>query len=410
MNKKISLGAALAYMAIIAAVVFSLTMLYSMQLFNARVTDLTEKERLYSKLAEIDRFVRENNYGEINENELIEGLANGYIASLGDVQAQYLSNEQYDAYKDAEDTRYVGIGVVTSPDESGYILVKEVYPDSPADVAGIEPGNLIINVDGVTAVASNYEELTAKFKGHSGEKVTITVRVNNEDREFRLTRRIIDVPTVKTAVTDGIGYITFTEINSSTAIQLSKALDNPSNLIKAAIIDMRGQTSESLKHISDMLDILLPKGIVAYSEDRDGNLTSIASSDENYIKIPLVVIADHTTKGTTELFVMALRDYDIAKIVGQTTFGSGKIQELHKLSDGSALLLTTARYVGPAGETYDLSGAEVDYDVVLTNDSSADRSLLIGNYELDAPYRKAVDLANAAISSADADSSASSGN
>ena len=122
MNKKISLGAAIAYMAIVAAVAFSLTMIYSMNLFNVKMTGITEREKMYSSLHEVDLYVRENYYGSINEEALQEAIARGYIDGLEDSNARYFTAAEYEAYTQSGSGKYVGVGLVTEMDSSGYLL------------------------------------------------------------------------------------------------------------------------------------------------------------------------------------------------------------------------------------------------------------------------------------------------
>ena len=174
MNKKISLGAAIAYMAIVAAVAFSLTMIYSMNLFNVKMTGITERVKMYASLHEVDLYVRENFYGSINEEELQEAIARGYIDGLEDGNARYFTAEEYEAYTQSGGGKYVGVGLITEPDSSGYLLVREVYPDSPAQMAGIKTGALIISVNdrssscncGASADRGTYTDECGDFSGN----------------------------------------------------------------------------------------------------------------------------------------------------------------------------------------------------------------------------------------------------
>lgn len=171
MNKKISLGAAIAYMAIVAAVAFSLTMIYSMNLFNVKMTGITEREKMYSSLHEVDLYVRENYYGSINEERCRRPPA-GYIDGLEDSNARYFTAAEYEAYTQSGSGKYVGVGLVTEMDSSGYLLVREVYPDSPAQMAGIKVGALITNVNGTRVTENNNESMggpPARRSRHQGD-------------------------------------------------------------------------------------------------------------------------------------------------------------------------------------------------------------------------------------------------
>ena len=378
MNKKISLGAAIAYMAIVAAVAFSLTMIYSMNLFNVKMTGITEREKMYSSLHEVDLYVRENYYGSINEEALQEAIARGYIDGLEDSNARYFTAAEYEAYTQSGSGKYVGVGLVTEMDSSGYLLVREVYPDSPAQMAGIKVGALITNVNGT--------------------KVTLTIQQDSQENNYELTLRAIEVPTIKmTMVSEDTAYISFTEWSGTTADQFIAQLNAlKAQEVKGILLDVRGVTSNELSYAVRLLDPLLPSGTVAYSRDKDGNLTAVAESDANSWDIPLVVLADETTGGTTELFVMALQDFGRAKVVGARTAGNGDITEIFKLSGGSAIQVTTAQYAGPKQKSFGDTGVGPDYEVELAA-SESNRGDILGNAELDAPYKKALEVLAAAI-------------
>lgn len=318
MNKKISLGAAIAYMAIVAAVAFSLTMIYSMNLFNVKMTGITEREKMYSSLHEVDLYVRENYYGSINEEALQEAIARGYIDGLEDSNARYFTAAEYEAYTQSGSGKYVGVGLVTEMDSSGYLLVREVYPDSPAQMAGIKVGALITNVNGTRVTENNNESMAGRLRGEAGTKVTLTIQQDSQENNYELTLRAIEVPTVKTTmVSEDTAYISFTEWSGTTADQFIAQLNAlKAQEVKGILLDVRGVTSNELSYAVRLLDPLLPSGTVAYSRDKDGNLTAVAESDANSWDIPLVVLADETTGGTTELFVMALQDFGRAKVVG----------------------------------------------------------------------------------------------
>lgn len=399
MNKKISLGAAIAYMAIVAAVAFSLTMIYSMNLFNVKMTGITEREKMYSSLHEVDLYVRENFYGSIDEEELQEAIARGYIEGLEDDNARYFTAEEYEAYTQSGTGKYVGVGLVTELDTSGYYLVvKEVYPDSPAMMAGIKAGAMIINVDGTRVTEANNERLAGRLRGEAGTKVTLTVQQDSEENSYELTLRAIDVPTVKSSVDeDNIAYISFTELNGTTADQFIAQLNTlEAQGVKGVVLDLRGISSNELSYAARILDPLLPDGTVGYSIDKQGSMTAVAESDANYWDIPMVVLADETTGGTAELMVMALQDFGRAKVVGARTAGNGDISEIFKLSGGSAIQVTTAQYAGPKQKTFGDKGVAPDYEVEL-GVGEGSRSNVLGNAELDAPYKKALEVLAAAI-------------
>lgn len=395
MNKKISLGSAIAYMAIVAAVAVSLTMIYSRNLFNQKLRDLSEREAMYSAVFELDQYVRSNYYKDVDDDQLNSSTMAGYIAGLGDPYARLMTAREYEVYQ-SEDGKYTGIGIVSELAADGYIRVAEVYPDSPAEAAGIAAGDLITSVDGVQVNSSDasYEELAASFRGDAGTKITLVRRRGTEDITLELTRRQVEVPTIRSStLSDGTGYIRITGIGSSTGAQFEKAVKQmESDGVSALIFDVRGLETDSMKTVSDMLDILLPRITTVYITRADGVMETLYTSDESSVPLPMVVLADESTKGASEMFTYALRDCGAARVVGIKTFGKGTLQEVKKLRDGSAVMLTTAYYSGPAGGTYDLTGVTPDYEVELGVEA-ANRNNVLGDPELDVQLKKAQEVA-----------------
>ena len=370
MNKKISLGATITLMIMAAAVTFSITMIYYMDVFNGKVYNLKERETMYSKLSELDRIVRANYIGEIDEDALNEALADGYIVGSGDKYARYFTPEEYESYMVDLEGRVVGIGVSAQQDPSGYILVNEVYADSPAAMVGLQAGDLIVKVDELDVNAETYQQAAEAIRGEEGSKVNITYRRDSEDTTIEVTRRKVDIPTVFSRMIDGnVGYVQITEFNESTATQFSNQVDT---LIgqgaQALVFDVRNNGGGTLSSVTKMLDKLLPEGDIISAEYKDGTVEVLAKSDENEVELPMVVLTNSRTASAAELFTQALRDYGKAKSVGVTTYGKGTMQTVKKLNDGSAVNITVARYLPPSGVSYDGEGIKPDYEVELTSD------------------------------------------
>ena len=396
MNKKISLGAAIAYMAIVAAVVFCLTMFYSENRYNSMYNNIIEREREYALLSEIDQYARSHYAGDLEEETLRAGIASGYISGLGDPYARFLTDREYEAYQQTESQRYVGIGVVTDLDVDGYIRVRTVYPQSPAASAQMQAGDLIVSVDDTAATKDNYTELVGSFRGAAGTKVTLIYRRDTEERTVELTRREIDIPTISTTMLENVAYLRFSSITNNTSQHLEAAIRQASqNGATALIFDIRGIESDNVTVIGNMLDILLGKMTTIYQEDASGISQELMSSDESEVELPMVVLTDNTTAGTTELFAQALRDTGKARTVGETTFGKGTQQSFYKLKNGSAIYLTVARYAGPSGETYDQVGVPADYEVAYP--AEMDKTATMGDPEYDSQLRRAMEIASAAV-------------
>ena len=392
MNKKISLGAAIAYMALVAAVVFAITSIRSANIFNDKLKNLDEREATYDKLSEIDRYVRDNYYGDIDEDALLSGAAAGYISGLGDPYARYLTPKEYEAYQKTDDGQYVGIGVVTELSEDGYIRLRTVYPDSPAASVGLQEGDIIISVDGEPARADNYAALTAAFKGNVGTKLTLVKRQDNNETTLEITRSQVNTPTVTSQNISGSGYIRFSNITAATAEQLDRAVRQLTQEgVSALIFDLRGVSSSNAEYVMDMLELFCPKGDIACSKAKDGTLTSLGESDGASYDLSMAGLVDDTTVGTPELFALVIQQNSKGKVVGLTTAGQGSIQKDYKLIDGSGLVLTTALYATTDGETYNGVGVSPDYRVKL-NVADSERANIYGVQEVDTQLGKALEV------------------
>lgn len=368
MNKKISLGSALAFMAIIAALTFSLTMVYSMRSFNEMVYNVREREAMYQKLAEIDRYTREKNLNPIDEKQLMNAVAAGYVGGLGDPNAKFYTPAQYAQYIQNQSGRYVGIGIVPEKDASGYITVKEVYPDSPAQYAQIQVGDLIVKVDETDVTAENYEKMAESLKGEAGTKIGLVVRTSNDDIEMEITRRQVEVPTVYTRMFENqVGYIRITGFSDATKDQFSRQLAKlSSDGAMSLVIDVRNNAGGTYRAVTGVLDVLLPEGDIASAQYKSGKTTVLAASDSSEVNLPIAVLTNEKTSGTAELFAQCIRDFNKGKTVGTKTAGSGTMQEVWKLSDGSAVNITVARFMSPKGVTFDGEGLKPDYEVKYT--------------------------------------------
>ena len=397
MNKKVSLGTAVTLMAIAAALAVAITMVYSIRTFNDKLYNIKEREATYEKLSQIDKIVRSQYFGEIDDKYLMDSIAEGYVEGIGDKYALYLTASQYRQQLEALEGQTVGVGISVLPDISGYMRVVEVYPDSSADMAGIQPDDLILKVDGLEITADTYEEAVELLEGEAGTKVTLELRQNNEDQEpVELTRRKIDVPTVYYSIVDDIGYIQILEFGDATPNQFNKAIELIlSEGAKGLVFDVRNNPGGTIDSVSDVLDRLLPAGNIVSATYKDGTTEILAVSDSREVELPMAVVINQKTASAAELFAQALADYEKAATVGVTTYGKGLMQTIYKLDDGSALDITVAKYNPPKSPNFDGVGVIPAYEVKLTQEQELNLALLDQN--TDPQLSKARELVQAAI-------------
>lgn len=396
MNKKISLGAALALMLIITAVTFSVTMIFSRQMFSTTITNISEKQAMYDKLSEIDSYVRQNYYGTIDETNLNDYISTGYIAGLSDRYAAYYSASDYSALQQENAGQLVGIGIRATKNESGFIEVTEVYPDSPALEAGIQAGDLIVKVNDIDVTNDTYESAITEIGGQAGTKLSLTVRRDNTDQEIaEITRRVVVTPTVYSRMINNAGYIRITDFNENTYDQFKQAVEDlvGNQNAQALIFDVRNNTGGLVDPAIKMLDMLLPEGTIATATYRDGSTEVLGTSDASCVELPMVVLTNENTASAAELFTQALRDYGVAQSVGTTTYGKGVMQVTHSLKDGSAIRITVAQYNPPTSGNYDGVGLTPDYEVTLTEEQQQAFDTL--DETTDPQLKKALEVLNA---------------
>lgn len=397
MNRKISLGVAIALMFITATVTLAVSLFAKMSDFNSRMKSLEERQQAFSKIEEIDRWVRTNFDGEIDQDKLMDAIARGYISGIDDKYARYFTADEYTRLMADYDGKTADIGISTVQDPSGYIKVIEVYPESSAYTAGIIVGDVIVKVEDTDVNLNNTSEMLVALKGDAGTKVNIVVRRDNEDIPMEITRRQVVVPMVVSKVYDGsVGYMLIKEFNNNTPDQFSKALDKLLEQdVKALVFDVRSNPGGTVASVAAMLDVLLPEGDIVTATYSDGSTEILAVSDASYIDLPIVVLTNAKTASAAELFAQAIKDFGRGYTVGTTTYGKGVMQTIHQLRDGSALDVTTAHFNPPSGINFNGVGVKPDYEVALT----ADQEKIY--YELDEfsdpQLKKALELATAFI-------------
>lgn len=397
MGKKITLGTAITIIIIAIAITISLTMVLALRNFNEKVSSITERENMFAKFTEIDNYVRQNR-GDIDEEELMDSVAKGYLSGIDDPYALYMSAEAYSAYVAASSQTVAGVGISASMDSDGYMLVGKVYEGSTAASAGILPGDLIIKVDDINLSADTYADAEALLIGEAGTKVTLKVRRNGEDTEMEITRRVLTPTNVATIAFDNHYYIRVDSFTESTPDQFSKAVEKAISAgAQYLVFDVRSVSSGLISSAATILDRLVGSGDMLYVEYNDGSKETLYTSNSRETNIPMVVLVNEGTSGAAEFFAAGLRDFGKAKIVGTQTAGVGSLQKIYKLDDGSAIQLTIGKYYLANSETaWEGVGINPDHAVSLgyvadfSNLSTIDPSI-------DTQLAKAIEVVSAAI-------------
>lgn len=387
MNKKISLGLAISLIAIASAVTFIMTSFFSLQSFNEKVVDVNEKAKKYNSLQLLDTYIRDNYYGEINEADLNDGILRGYVDGLGDPYSRYLSEEEYIDEQSENAGEVIGLGLTLAEDESGYIRIDNVLENSPASDVGIMAGDAIIRIDGIDVIETGFNNAVETLKGSEGTSVKLTIRRDGIDIDYDFTRRSIEVKSVSGRLIDGyVGYIKIDSFKENTSEQFIEILQRlTSNGARALIFDLRDNSGGLVTALEECLDPLLPEGVIATAEYKDGHTETLVYSDSSELDMPMVVIVNNETASAAELFAAALRDFGKAKLIGEQTHGKGVMQSTTEFESGGAVVLTVAEYRTAKSECYDGIGLSPDYPIQNEFDgvdSQLDKALEIIDIEL----------------------------
>ena len=368
MNKKISFGLALSLIAVSIAVTFILTSFFSLQSFNTKVVDVNEKAKKYTALQALDSYVRDNYYGDINENTLSDGIMKGYVSGIDDKYSRYLTEEEYLTEQNDNSGTLVGLGLTIAEDESGYIRISKIISDSPATDSGLLENDIIIAIDGVDVKDIGFAEASDAMRGTEGSPISLTIRRDGKDTEYSFTRRSIEVTTVEAEMLGNyVGYIKISGFKQNTPQQFIDALERlTANGATSLVFDLRDNGGGLVSALSECLDPLLPEGIVATAEYKDGHSETLVYSDASELNIPMAVIVNENTASAAELFAASLRDFGKAPLVGSQTYGKGVIQTTTELENGGAVILTVAEYKTAFSECYD--GIGLTPDVPVEND------------------------------------------
>ena len=386
---------------LVAFVTFLITSIVMYQYFtngdgirNAMISTDTGSDDIADTLDKYKVLIDKYYLGEEVDNETLkEGAIKGYIEALGDPYTEYISKEDMEDYMDDTMGNFVGIGVYMVKDtETNQIMVLSPIKNSPAEKAGIRPGDYIVEVDGNACTGDDFSNISNKIKGEVGSTVKLKIQRDGETLDFEITRENIKVNPVEGEVLEGnIGYIEFSSFDEGTAEEFKNKFNElKSQGITSLIIDLRnnggGIVDEALKIAGYAVD----KGTtLLYEVDKDGNETEEKSEVDKIIDMPIVILVNENTASSSEILSGALKDLGKAKIVGTKTYGKGVIQQILTLADGSGLKITTEEYLTPNRTKINKVGIEPDETVELPDTVE---NILNVEREEDTQLQKAIEI------------------
>lgn len=321
------------------------------------------------KLAMLESVLNEYYVGDVDRYKLQEGIYKGFISGVGDAYSTYYTQEEYDAFKEETSGIYNGIGIkMYLETEDNSIVIKEVFEGSPAESAGLLPYDKIIKVAGKSVSGNDYTTVTELVAGKKDTDIALTIYrpSDNKTYEFSLTRSNITYPTVYFRMLDeDLAYIQVTKFEELTHNQFKNALEKSKEQnAKGIVLDLRNNPGGLLRIAKDIVDELVPEGIIVSTKDKNGKSIEYYA-DREYHDIPMVVLINGSSASASEVVAGALKDYNRAKLVGETSYGKGVVQTIIPLSDGSAIKLTTSQYFTPSGVCIQGIGIEPDVHIGL---------------------------------------------
>jgi len=316
------------------------------------------------------------------KDELINAAVRGVIDSLGDKYADYFPRDEYNRILDSYSGTMSGIGIVVTTDDNGQVIVVKPIVDSPAFKKGVKEGDIIIAVEGKDVKGMTLDTVISLIKGKEGTDVNITVfrLSDNNNLDFKITRERFYVPNYYAEVLEGnIAYIQYIDFQENGAKQMNEELEKiVDGGAKGIILDLRNNLGGTLIDAVDLCDLFLDKGVIVTVKGRSNNKESFeefSAKDGGYTEIPMIVLINGYSASASELAAGALKDNNRVVLVGEKSFGKGTVQILERLSDGSGIKFTTAKYYLPSGVTIDGVGVQPDILVPLTPEDKEDLQL-----------------------------------
>lgn len=311
---------------------------------------------------------------DVPDEDLQNGMFKGLLAALGDPYSEYYTAEELSSMMEQSQGIYYGIGAYVQLDtNTGLPKISGVIEGSPAEAADLRANDLIYEVDGTSTYGLSLTEAVALIKGPEGTNVEITlIREGESDYvSLTLTRQKVESPTVEfRMLEDDMAYIQVTEFDDVTVDQFAEALAMARGSdAEGIILDLRGNPGGNLGAVVDMFNMILPEGMIVYTEDKYGKRDEYKCDGKRALELPLVVLVDMNSASAAEIMAGAIKDHGIGTLVGTTTYGKGIVQQIMSFRDGSAVKITISAYYTPSGNN--IHGIGIEPDVICEFDGEA---------------------------------------
>jgi carboxyl-terminal processing protease len=328
--------------------------------------DYTELKDFYKKFNQVKGVIQKDYLKEPELKTLLDGALKGMVASLQDPYSYYLTAEEYKDFMVDVEGSYAGVGLsVTVSKDDNMNTVMNAFKGSPAAEAGIVTGDKIVGINGEDVDGSMLDQAVNKMRGEPDTTVTVSILRNGEIKEYTIKRAVVNLPDMEYKMLDNqIGYLWLYRFDQNSSANFVDALnDLHQQGMKGLVLDLRNNPGGLLNECVAIADMLLPEGLVLYSEDKNGNREEYRTNKES-INIPLAVLVNEYSASASEVLSGAIQDHKAGVVIGKTTFGKGLVQTIRgPFKEGDVVKLTTAKYFTPKGRDINQKGVVPDIEV-----------------------------------------------
>ena len=324
------------------------------------------------KIEYLEKMIDQEYLGEVDNDEMAEGVYAGLVYGLGDVYSRYYTADEYAQETASTDGAYAGIGVSIQKNKNGGVQIAECYEGGPGADAGLQTGDVITAINDTDVTDMELSDVVSLIRENKDKTIVLTVFRENEEKSREISVDVTDVelPSVFGEMLDKkTGYIQITQFTGVTPQQYKDMFTELQDKgMERLVIDLRDNPGGLLTSVCDILREILPEGLIVYTEDKYGNREEETCDGKHQLDMPLAVLVNENSASASEIFAGAVQDHGVGTIVGTTTYGKGVVQELRQLSDGSAVKLTVSNYYTPNGNSINKVGIKPDVEVKLASE------------------------------------------
>ena len=347
--------------------------------YNLSYSDLSNDKELSDFIKAYSNIVN-NYYEDVDKEKMLDSALNAMLKYLGDNYTTYLTDEQRKALEESLQGTYQGIGVEINKDR----VITKVTKNGPAEAAGLQAGDKFLSIDGTKLNDTDGNAVGLLIRGTNKKAVDIIVDRNGEELTFNVKIGTIEEPAIAYGMQENnIGYIQISKFSRPLTSQMETALKElEANGMEKLIIDLRNNTGGYLDSAETTASLFLKKGKLIYSLEDKKSKEDYYDQTETSRNYPIVVLINNNSASSAEILAAALKDSYGAVLVGQTSYGKGKVQQTYDMQDGSMAKFTSAKWLRPTGDCIDKKGIKPDFEVEQTTQTNENGEEIIIDTQL----------------------------